>query len=78
MYNIYVFEGGVIKYSKDRYTTYPPREYQLKLMKISREENQSSSHRERIVECSQVLQLFLDRSQALAGSGAALRGLPGV
>jgi hypothetical protein len=34
MYNIYVFEGGVVKYSKDRYTTYPPREYQLKLRRF--------------------------------------------
>ena len=31
MYNIYVLEGGVVKYSKDRFITYPPREYQLKL-----------------------------------------------
>jgi hypothetical protein len=29
MYDVYVFEGRVVKYSKDRYTTYPPREYQL-------------------------------------------------
>jgi hypothetical protein len=31
MCNVYVIEGRVVKYSKDRYTTYPPREYQLKL-----------------------------------------------
>jgi len=31
MYNAYVLEGRVIKYSKDRFITYPPREYQLKL-----------------------------------------------
>jgi len=29
MYNVYVFEGRVVKYTKDRYTIYPPREYQL-------------------------------------------------
>jgi hypothetical protein len=34
MYNIYVLEGGVVKYSKDRFITYPPREYQLKLEKF--------------------------------------------
>jgi hypothetical protein len=30
---IYVFEGKVVKYAKDRYIIYPPREYQLKLGK---------------------------------------------
>jgi hypothetical protein len=30
---VYVFEGKVVKYAKDRYIIYPPREYQLKLGK---------------------------------------------
>jgi hypothetical protein len=34
MYNIYVFEGRVVEYTKDRYITYPPREYQLKLRRF--------------------------------------------
>jgi len=33
MCNIYVFEGKIVKYAKDRYIIYPPREYQLKLRK---------------------------------------------
>ena len=28
---VYVFEGKVVKYAKDRYIIYPPRGYQLKL-----------------------------------------------
>jgi len=31
MCNVYVFEDRVVKYAKDRYIIYPPREYQLKL-----------------------------------------------
>jgi hypothetical protein len=34
MCNVYVFEGRVVKYAKDMYTTYPPREYQLKLRRF--------------------------------------------
>jgi hypothetical protein len=34
MCNVYVFEGKVVKYTKDRYIIYPPREYQLKLEKF--------------------------------------------
>jgi hypothetical protein len=34
MCTIYVFEGKVIKYSKDRYVIYPPRGYQEKLKKL--------------------------------------------
>jgi hypothetical protein len=31
---VYIFEGKVVKYAKDRFIIYPPREYQLKLEKF--------------------------------------------
>jgi hypothetical protein len=31
---VYVFEGSVIKISRERYAVYPPREYQEKLRKL--------------------------------------------
>jgi len=31
---VYVFEGSVIKISRERYVVYPPREYQEKLSKF--------------------------------------------
>jgi hypothetical protein len=34
MCNVYVFEDKVVKYAKDRYIIYPPREYQLKLRRF--------------------------------------------
>jgi len=30
---VYVFEGKVVKYARDRYVIYPPKEYQEKLKK---------------------------------------------
>jgi hypothetical protein len=34
MSKVYVFEAKVIRFSKNRYIIYPPREYQLKLEKF--------------------------------------------
>jgi len=34
MGTIYVFEATVVKYAKDRYVVYPPKEYQEKLRKL--------------------------------------------
>jgi hypothetical protein len=31
---VYVFEGSVIKISRERYVVYPPKEYQEKLRKL--------------------------------------------
>jgi hypothetical protein len=31
---VYVFEATVVKYAKDRYVIYPPKEYQEKLKKL--------------------------------------------
>jgi hypothetical protein len=33
MSQVYIFEARVVKFSRDRYIVYPPREYQLKLRK---------------------------------------------
>ena len=34
MSQVYVFEAKVVRFSKNRYIIYPPREYQLKLEKF--------------------------------------------
>ena len=31
---VYVFEAKVVKYAKDRYVIYPPKEYQEKLRRL--------------------------------------------
>ncbi|MFZ8783681.1 MAG: hypothetical protein ACO2OR_06855 [Desulfurococcaceae archaeon] len=34
---VYVFEAKVVKYAKDRYVIYPPKDYQGKLKRLHRE-----------------------------------------
>ena len=34
---VYVFEATVVKYTKDRYVIYPPKDYQEKLKRLHRE-----------------------------------------
>jgi hypothetical protein len=34
MSQVYVFDAKVVRFSKNRYIIYPPREYQLKLKKF--------------------------------------------
>ncbi len=34
MSTVYVFEATVVKYAKDRYVIYPPKDYQEKLRKF--------------------------------------------